>query len=126
MGLSRIRILAVCGAAAAQLIASGPVEAKDEQIFQLIIKGNGVPSHQRTIRVTRGDAASIEAQADRPVVLHVHGLKIELEVKPGVPTRVRIPTRATGRFRVELHERGAAAKADHHGAPLAFVEIMPK
>lgn len=118
--------LAVACVAVAAIVSAVPVGASEEQLFSLNITGDIVPPQQRTIRVTRGDTASIEATTDRPVVLHVHGLKLELEVTPAAAKRIRIPTRATGRFRVELHEVGGKANSHHHGAPLAYLEIVPK
>ncbi len=120
-----VRRLAVMCVMVCSAMCAGSAGASDERVFKLSIKGNSVPSHQRTIRVTKGAVASIEAIADRAVVLHIHGLKLEMELKPETSAKFLIPTRATGRFRIELHETGAVAKSHHHGPPLAFLEVMP-
>ncbi len=127
MSVGRIaRFFVVACAIAGCVLSAAGAGATQERIFALTIKGNTVPPHQRTIRVAKGDVASIEATADSAVVLHVHGLKLELNVQPGAPALLRIPTRATGRFRIELHATGAAATSHHHGSPLAYLEVVPK
>ena len=109
------------------LSAADPANAA-ERIFQLSIENNRLPPDKRTLRAVRGDAVIIEVNADRALTLHVHALKIETKIEPGAPVRISLPTRATGRFPVEIHAVGANANTGggHHGPPLAYFEVMPK
>ena len=52
---------------------------------------------------------------------------MEAYLAPGAPVELAFNARATGRFRFEWHAENAKAKAgDHHGPPLATLEVRPK
>jgi hypothetical protein len=117
---SRLRH-AVLGVA---LLLAAPVKA-EEKSFTLRIEGGKVPAQMRTLKVRRGDTVRIEAITDRAVVLHVHGLRIEIAAAPDKPGAASFAASATGRFPIELHAAGDTA-AHHHGPPLAHLEVHPR
>jgi hypothetical protein len=102
-----------------------PVAAED-RLLVLDIARNSLAPAMRTLRVRKDDAVTLEVKADRALVLHIHGLNLELVVGAGASARMSFTARATGRFPVEVHAVGADRRARHHGPPLAFLEVMPK
>ena len=59
--------------------------------------------------------------------LHLHGYRLEVQLTPGAPAELAFTAFATGRFRFEWHAENDTAKAgDHHGAPLATLEVRPQ
>ena len=98
----------------------------EERTFALDIKRNILPPEKRTLRVKRGDMVTLEVTADRALVLHIHALKLELNVSPGTQAKLTFLTKATGRFPVETHAVGGKDSHHHHGPPLAYLEVMPK
>jgi hypothetical protein len=106
------------------LLVAGAAHA-EERSFALRIEHGKVPAQMRILKVRRGDIVWIEATTDRAVVLHVHGLRIEIAAAPDKPGAATFAASATGRFPIELHAAGDAA-ARHHGAPLAHLEVHPR
>jgi hypothetical protein len=118
------RIIGLLAAAAASLAfgAESP-----PQSFELAISGNGVAKEQRLIRVDKGAAVKLRVSSDVAGSLHLHAYKLEVHVAPGAPAELAFNARATGRFRFEWHADNATAKSgDHHGPPLATLEVRPK
>ncbi len=113
----------IAGVLAATRIAPA---AAEERTFTLNIERNAVAPELRTLRVRKDDVVNLEVKADRALLLHVHGLKLELTVSSGSPARASFTANATGRFPIEVHAAGAHQHARHHGPPLSFLEVMPK
>jgi hypothetical protein len=106
------------------LVFASPASA-EEKTFTLRIERGKVPAEMRTLKVRRGDTVTIEAVTDRAVILHVHGLRIEIAAAPDKPGAATFAASATGRFPIELHGAGEAA-SHHHGPPLAHLEVHPR
>jgi len=113
-----------CALVGAALLLVAPSKA-EERSFALRIERGKVPAAMRILKVHRGDTVRIEATTDRAVVLHVHGLRIEIAAAPDKPGAATFAAAATGRFPIELHAAGDTA-AHHHGAPLAHLEVHPR
>jgi heme/copper-type cytochrome/quinol oxidase subunit 2 len=95
--------------------------------FDLAVVNGQVAKEQRLIRVDKGTPVKLRISSDAPGSLHLHAYKLEAHVAPGTPAELAFNARATGRFRFEWHPDNAAAKSgDHHGPPLATLEVMPK
>lgn len=121
-----LRFLAL-GILASVLTATRIVPAAaEERTFTLSIERNAVAPEMRTLRVRKGDVVNLKVKADRTLLLHVHGLKVELTVNSGSSARTSLTAHATGRFPIEVHSAGAHQHARHHGPPLSFLEVMPK
>jgi len=118
----------VLGIVAGALAAATPTApaAAEERLFALDIERNAVAPALRTLRVRKGDVVTLEVKADRALVLHIHGLNLELAVDSGTSARTRFTAHATGRFPIEVHAAGVHRHARHHGSPLAFLEVMPR
>lgn len=98
-----------------------------EPVFELAIAGGSVPASQRLIRVEKGAAITLRVTSDRPGSLHLHAYRIEVRVAPGAAVEVPLNARATGRFRFEWHADAPTPKSgEHHGPPLATLEVRPK
>ncbi len=119
----RILITVVCALAMCTADAAEPAA----KTFELGISGGSVAKEQRLIRVEKGAAVKLRVSSDTAGSLHLHAYKLEVQLKPGAPAELAFTARATGRFRFEWHADNAAAKSgDHHGPPLATLEVMPK
>ena len=98
-----------------------------EKLFDLTITNGNVPKEQRLIRVDKGTMVKLRVSSDSAGSLHLHAYKMEAHLAPGAPVELAFNARATGRFRFEWHAENAKAKAgDHHGPPLATLEVRPK
>jgi heme/copper-type cytochrome/quinol oxidase subunit 2 len=108
---------------AASTQAAGPAEKS----YELAISGGQVAKEQRVIRVDKGTPVKLRMTSDAAGSLHLHAYKLEAHLAPGTPAELAFNARATGRFRFEWHADNAEAKSgDHHGPPLATLEVMPK
>lgn len=85
-----------------------------------------MPKEQRLLRVDKGDLVRIRLKADAPGEVHLHAYRLAAKVTPGSTPELEFTAHATGRFRIEWHPAGEAAKGDHHGPPLARLEVRPK
>ena len=110
------------------LIAAGALAAEPaEKTFALAISGGQVAKDQRLIRVDKGTPVKLRVTSDTAGSLHLHAYKLEAHLAPGTPVELAFNARATGRFRFEWHADNATAKSgDHHGPPLATLEVRPK
>ena len=121
--MMRITIAMACGLALAVAQAAEPLA----QSFELVIAGGQVAKEQRLIRVDKGAAVKLRVSSDAAGSLHLHAYKLEVHLAPGAPAELAFTARATGRFRFEWHADNAGAKSgDHHGPPLATLEVRPK
>ena len=57
---------------------------------------------RRTVAV--GDRVQLVVTTDTANVLHVHGVEIERDTRPGVPLTVNFTVKDPGIYAVELHE----------------------
>jgi len=95
--------------------------------FELAITNGSVPKEQNLIRVDKDTMIRLRVSSDAPGDLHLHAYKLEQHLVPGTPAELAFNAHATGRFRFEWHPEKAEAKSgDHHGPPLATLEVMPK
>jgi len=97
----------------------------EEKSFALRIERGKVPPEQRVLKVKRGDTVKIEATTDRALVIHVHGLRVEIAAAPDKPGSATFAASATGRFPIQLHTADDKS-SHHHGPPLAHLEVHPK
>ena len=98
-----------------------------EQLFELTIVKGSVPASQRVIRVDKGANVKLRVSSDSAGSLHLHAYKLEVPFTPGGLVEVAFTAHATGRFRFEWHADDPRAKpGDHHGPPLATLEVRPK
>lgn len=97
------------------------------KVLELTITGNAAPSKPRVLRVEKDDLVRLRVTSDAAGEVHLHGYRFEMKLAPGMPQELAFKARATGRYRIEWHPAGAAsAKDDHHGPPLAVLEVRPK
>jgi len=111
------------------LIVTSAAYAADssDKAFDLEISRGALPAQQRVLRVDKGDAVRLRITSDAPGEVHFHAYRLDARVTPGTTGELKFVARATGRFRIEWHATGAAAKvADHHVPPLATLEVRPK
>jgi hypothetical protein len=119
------RVAGILAATAASLAFAA--DAPAPQLFALAIGGGSVAKEQRLIRVDKGAAVKLRVSSDAAGSLHLHAYKLEVHVAPDAPAELAFNARATGRFRFEWHADNATVKTgDHHGPPLATLEVRPK
>ena len=92
-----------------------------ERVFDLTIAHGKLTGGQDTIRVQQGDNVVLRWHTDRPIVLHLHGYEIEMQVVPGAVVEARFEARATGRFPIHVHAGQARSEA-----VLAYLEVYPE
>ena len=98
-----------------------------EKTFELTIPRSGAPVKPRVLLVEKDDMVRLRATSEVAGEMHLHGYRLELKLAPGAPGELQFKARATGRYRIEWHPAGEAAqKGDHHGPPLATLEVRPK
>ena len=78
-----------------------------------------------TLRVTQGEQVEIALSSDQPVELHLHGYDLTAQLEPGVPATISFVAKIAGRFPVEAHRMGPAAKGTRHTGTLFYVEVYP-
>jgi hypothetical protein len=111
------------------LIATAAAFAADsaQKTFSLTISQGTLPAQQRVLRVEKDDMVQMRVASDAPGELHLHGYRLEMKISPGTASEVSFKAHATGRYRIEWHPAGEAAKkGDRHGPPLATLEVQPK
>ena len=113
-------------AAAASCAALGALlAAADERSFTLVTVNGAVPEAQRVLRVTKGDKVTVTLTSNVPGEAHLHAYKLAAALAPGKRAQWTFTAHATGRYRVEWHAAGDKP-GDHHHAPLATLEVMPR
>ena len=93
----------------------------EPRVIELTILAGTLPSDQRVIRVSQGDAVTLRFTSDRALTLHLHGYNIEQRLTPGTPATMAFAARATGRFAIEVH-----AGQGGHEATLGYLEVHPR
>lgn len=93
-----------------------------------VLRVEGARGEAKTLRAVKGDHVRIEVFANRPVVLHVHGLGVEIVAGPERRGEASLTVIATGRFPIHAHDAAdaKAASGHHHRAPFAHLEVHPK
>ena len=95
--------------------------------FELAIPAAAVAAGPRVLRARKDDVVRLKVTGEVAGDIHLHAYRLEAKVAPGAPAELSFTARATGRFRIEWHRAGETAKkGDHHGPPLAFLEVRPR
>lgn len=114
-------LLCLAGTTAAQ--AADPLE----KIVELTIPAGALPKKPRVFRVEKDDPVRLRMTSETAGEVHLHGYRLEMKLTPGTTGELAFKARATGRYRIEWHPAGEApSKGDHHGPPLAILEVRPK
>jgi hypothetical protein len=121
IGLRRAFLMTAV-AVLASAFAAEPVE----RVFDLAIENGKVAKAMQVIRVTQGDGVRFRLTTDRAIALHLHGYDIERELAPGGVTELAFTAHATGRFPVNVHERGQASGRGHDERALLYLEVHPR
>ncbi len=103
--------------------------AEAVRAFEIKVENGAVAPKQRTLKVPHQAEVNIIWSVDRPLVIHLEGYDVTVEVRPGRPETMRLKAHITGRFPVHAHEidRGAAGKPAHaHGRALLRLEVHPR
>jgi FtsP/CotA-like multicopper oxidase with cupredoxin domain len=118
-------LLLICVAASAPAWGQGSALQGDKT---LVLRIEGAAKEPLVLRAQKGDRVRLAVEANRPIVLHVHGLGIEIVAGPGHPVEIHLSTKATGRFPIHVHETAdpGAAKSHSHRTPFAYLEVHPK
>ncbi len=58
------------------------------------------------VTATKGDTVVVAVRSDVVDHVHVHGYELMADVAPGKPARVQFRASLTGRFEIELEDRG--------------------
>ena len=119
---STIHCLLFCVLAAAGAFAADSVQ----KTFSLTISHGTLPAQQRVLRVEKDDMVRLRVTGDAPGELHLHGYRLEMKITPASESEISFKAHATGRYRIEWHPAGETSKGDHHGPPLARLEVRPK
>ena len=93
--------------------------AVEKKRWTIAIKKGKVDAEKSTIRVNQGDKVDIEFTSDRAIVLHLHGIDIEISLTRGKPAVMSFEATVSGRFPIEVHGAG------RHGG-LVYVEVYPR
>ncbi len=88
----------------------GPVRAR------ITVRGGEVAGGRRLLKVQQGKRMVLIVDADVADHVHLHGYDLMRDVAPGSPARIRFRATLTGRFEVELEDRGLQ---------IAEIEVRP-
>jgi hypothetical protein len=94
--------------------------------FDLTISRGAIPSPQRVLRVEKGDMVRLRLAGDAAGDLHLHGYRLEMRITPGSTSEFTFKAHATGRYRIEWHPVSGGEQGNHHGPPLATLEVRPR
>ena len=120
---STIHCLLFCVIATAAAFAADSAQ----QTFSLAISQGIVPAQQRVLRVEKDDMVRLRVASNASGEIHLHGYRLELKVTAAGESELTFKAHATGRYRIEWHPAGETEKkGDHHGPPLATLEVRPK
>jgi hypothetical protein len=98
---------------------AGAAAAASSQSFSVELKGGRVKGEE-TLKVHKGDQVQVRLSSDQPMMLHLHGYEIEVEVAPSKPALLTFKANVAGRFPMHEHREGAG----NHRAVL-FIEVYP-
>ena len=98
-----------------------------EKFFELEVPRSTEKAKPRVLRVEKDDPVRLRITSAAAGEIHIHGYRLEAKLAAGAPHELSFKARATGRYRIEWHPSDdAARKSDHHGPPLATLEVRPK
>jgi heme/copper-type cytochrome/quinol oxidase subunit 2 len=119
-------LLLLCVTAGTTALSQGSTGVQADKSF--VLRVGDAAEEPKVLRAQKGDRVRLMVETSRPVVVHVHGLGVEIAVTPGRPEEVQLTASASGRFPVHVHDTAdpAAAKMHHHRAPFAYFEVYPK
>jgi heme/copper-type cytochrome/quinol oxidase subunit 2 len=72
-------------------------------VLKISVQGRNVTPAPGRRTVSVGDRVQLVVTTDTANELHVHGVEIEKETKPGVPVTVNFTVKDPGIYAVELH-----------------------
>lgn len=108
-------------------VPAGFAADSPQKTFELTVPAGALPAQPQVLRVNHGDVVRLRLMSAEAGEIHLHGYRLELKLTPGTAAELTFNARATGRYRVEWHRSGAAAKSgSHHGPALAMLEVRPK
>ena len=87
-----------------------PVQAR------IVIRGGEVVGGTRVFKVKQGRQVVLIVRSDVADHVHLHGYDLMADVGPGTVGRIRFKSSITGRFEIELEDRGL---------PVAELEVRP-
>jgi hypothetical protein len=120
---SSIHCVLFCAITTAAAFAADPAQ----KTFSLTISEGTLLAQQRVLRVEKDDMVQLRVTSNAPGEIHLHGYRLELKVTAAAESELSFKAHATGRYRIEWHPAGETAKqGDHHGPPLATLEVRPK
>jgi len=111
--------LAVLGFAI--VVTSATLVGAEARLIDLAIRNGELPSEARVVRVQQGDDVTLRWSSDSAVTVHLHGYDIESKLTAGTPMTMRFQAKASGRFPIEIHARGAGAEHT-----LGYLEVHPR
>ena len=88
----------------------GPVRAR------ITVADGEVVGGRRLLTVKQGKQFVLIVSADVTDHVHLHGYDLTADVAPGRPARIRLETSISGRFEIELEDRGF---------PIGELEVRP-
>jgi len=99
--------------------------------IELRIVARRVEGGSDTIRLVRGEKATLRLTSDEPMTIHVHGYDIETPLFSGTTATMAIQARFAGRFPVTGHihdsSTSKAPAQKHHREPtLFYLEVLPE
>ncbi len=106
--------------------AADPSSAPATKTFALAVATAGDTAEPRVLRVNENDVVQLRVTSDVAGQIHLHAYRLHAKVAPDAPAELNFTARATGRFRIEWHSEGASSTNDHHGPPLATLEVWPR
>ncbi len=109
--------------------AAAPANAPAAAVHELRLVDGQLPTEQRLITALKGDALRLHISSNTAGELRLHAYRLSVALQAGQTADLAITAHATGRFRFEWHAAktaGTAARADHHAAPLAVLEVRPR
>jgi plastocyanin len=97
-GLLLVALLAGCGS------SSGTGGTGKTDTVTVSVKDGKVnpPTHRQ--QIAKGDTVKLVVTTDTADEVHVHGVNIEKETKPGTPITIRFVAKDAGIYEVETHE----------------------
>lgn len=82
--------------------AAGPESVQ----LEVTIRGGEPVGGIVRVTATKGDTVVVTVRSDVTDHVHVHGYDLMADVAPGKPARIQFKASLTGRFEIELEDRG--------------------
>ena len=89
--------------ASASAQASSAAEPAPDAVLKITVRGRTITPTPGRKSVSVGDRVRLVVTTDTANTLHVHGVEIEKDTKPGVPLTVDFTVTDPGVYAVELH-----------------------